>query len=299
LENKMNKPNLFIVGAPKCGTTFLYHYLKQHPEIFFPEFKEPHFFGSDLIRKNGAYDLSLDEYQKLFDSDKKIIGEASTFYIFSKTAAQEIYNFNPNAKIIIMLRDLVELIHSLHSQFVFSGDEIIEDFGKALNMENKRLAGNEIPSQTTVINKLFYTSNILSLPENIKSFINYFGVKNIKFISLDEIKNNPEKVYFETLNFLDSDLDTNISNFEIINKNKSYKSKFIRNILKKYSIGLGKLRSKFLSKPLGIVQTIESLNKKEENRRPVSSDLKRSLVKKFSEVDMVLKEIINNYYTCP
>ena len=41
----MKKPNLFIVGAPKCGTTFLYHYLKQHPEIFFPDFKEPHFLG--------------------------------------------------------------------------------------------------------------------------------------------------------------------------------------------------------------------------------------------------------------
>ena len=61
----MNKPNLFIVGAPKCGTTFLYHYLKQHPEIYFPDFKEPHFFGSDLIRKNGAYDLSLNNYKSL------------------------------------------------------------------------------------------------------------------------------------------------------------------------------------------------------------------------------------------
>ena len=62
----MTKPNLFIVGAPKCGTTFLYHYLKKHSDIYFPEFKEPHFFGSDLIRRNGAYHLSLDEYCNLF-----------------------------------------------------------------------------------------------------------------------------------------------------------------------------------------------------------------------------------------
>ena len=114
----MNKPNLFIVGAPKCGTTFLYHYLKQHPEIYFPDFKEPHFFGSDLIRKNGAYDLSLNNYKSLFNSDKKIIGEASTFYIFSKNAAKEIYDFNPDAKIIIMLRNLVDLAYSLHSQLL-------------------------------------------------------------------------------------------------------------------------------------------------------------------------------------
>ena len=291
----MNKPNLFIVGAPKCGTTFLYHYLKQHSEIYFPEFKEPHFFGSDLIRKNGAYDLNLNEYQKLFNSNQKIIGEASTFYIFSKIAAQEIYNFNPNAKIIIMLRDLVELTHSLHSQFVFSGDEIIEDFGKALNMEDKRLSGNEIPSQTTVINKLFYISNILSLPENIKSFIKFFGKNNIRFILLNEIKNSPEKVYSETLKFLGLNSDSNISNFEIINKNKSYKSKFIRNFIKKYSIGLGKLRSKFMGKPLGIIRSIESLNKKEENRVPIPDDLKNDLVNKFSKVNIELKKIINNY----
>ncbi len=158
----MTKPNLFIVGAPKCGTTFLYHYLKSHPDIYFPEFKEPHFFGSDLIRKNNAYNLNLNQYHNLFKTDKKIIGEASTFYIFSKNAAKEIYNFNPDAKIIIMLRDLVDLVYSMHSQFVFSGDEVIEDFKKALDIEHDRLNGRNIPNQTTVVNKLFYTNNILS-----------------------------------------------------------------------------------------------------------------------------------------
>ena len=291
----MNKPNLFIVGAPKCGTTFLYHYLRQHPDIFFPEFKEPHFFGSDLIRKNGAYDLNLNEYQKLFNSDQKIIGEASTFYIFSKKAAKEIYDFNPNAKIIIMLRDIVDLIHSLHSQFVFSGDEIIENFDEALNMENERILGNNIPSQTTVVNKLFYTKNILSLPKNINSFINIFGKENVKFVLLNEIKNNPNKVYSDTLRFLDLNSDNTISNFEVINKNKIYKSKFIRNFIKKYSIPLGELRSKFMNKPLGIIKAIESFNKKQTNRIPISNDLKRKLINKFSEVDKTLKETINNY----
>ena len=289
----MKKPNLFIVGAPKCGTTFLYHYLKQHPEIFFPDFKEPHFFGSDLIRKNGAYDLNVNNYQNLFNSDKKIIGEASSFYIFSKTAAKEIYNFNPNSKIIIMLRDLVDLVYSMHSQFVFSGDEIIEDFKEALDLEDDRLNGMKIPNQTTVVNKLFYTKNILDLPKNINYFINYFKRENIHFILLDDIKNNPEKVYSKALNFLNVDSTINISNFKMINKNKSYKSKFIRNFIKKYSIGLGKLRSRFIKQPLGIVKSIESLNKKEQDREIMSIDLKKSLINQFSEVDIAIKKIIN------
>ena len=288
----MNKPNLFIVGAPKCGTTFLYHYLKMHPEIFFPDFKEPHFFGSDLLRRNGAYNLNFNEYLDLFNSDKKIIGEASTFYIFSKKAAKEIYNFNPNAKIIIMLRDLVDLVYSLHSQFVFSGDEIIENFDEALKIEDVRIKGKSIPSQTTVINKLFYTSNILSLPQNINSFIDFFGQKNIKFIFLDEIKNNPNKVYSDTLKFLDINLDSSISNFEVINKNKSYKSKFIRDFIKKYSIVLGKLRSRFLNKPLGVIKYLEKINKKEVDRLSLSNSIKKELSLKFNNTRFELDQII-------
>ena len=289
----MKNPNLFIVGAPKSGTTFLYYYLKQHPDIYFPNFKEPHFFGSDLIRRNGAYNLSLDEYQDLFKTDKKIIGEASTFYIFSKDAPEEIYNFNPNAKIIIMLRDLVDLVHSIHSQFVFSGDEVIEDFTQALELEDSRLSGNKIPNQTTVVNKLFYTSNILSLPRSIQSFIRYFGRENIKFIDLDDIKKNPKKVYFETLEFLNIDSNLNIPDFKIINKNKTYKSKTVRDFIKKYSIFLGSLRSKVFKKPLGLIKALESANKSENNRAPIPDDLYIKLKDKFSQVDLEIKNIIN------
>ena len=290
----MKNPNLFIVGAPKSGTTFLYHYLKQHPDIYFPDFKEPHFFGADLIRRNGAYNLSLDEYNNLFKTDKKIIGEASTFYLFSKDAPEEIYNFNPNAKIIIMLRDLVDLVHSLHSQFVFSGDEIVEDFNKALELESSRLSGEKIPNQTTVVNKLFYISNILSLPRNIQSFISYFGRENIRFIDLEDIKKNPERIYSETLEFLNVDSSFNAPDFKIINKNKTYKSKTVRDFIKKYSIFLGNLRSKIFNKPLGFIRTLESINKSENDRPPIPEDLYKKLTDQFSKVDFEIKNIINN-----
>ena len=286
----MKKPNLFIIGAPKCGTTFLYHYLKEHPDIYFPDFKEPHFFGSDLIRRHGAYNLNLEEYQNLFKTDKKVVGEASTFYIFSKESAKEIYNFNPKAKIIIMMRDLVDLVHSMHSQFVFSGDEIVEDFKEALDLENERLNGRNIPDQTTVLNKLFYINNILLLPQNIKSFIDYFKEDNIKFIFLDDIRNNPNKVFFDTLKFLNVDTNIDAPKFKIINQNKIYKSRFIRNFIKKYSIGLGKIRSFFSNKPLGIIRLLESFNKEEISRDSISNSLRDDLSKKFNNIDLKLKK---------
>ena len=86
-----------------------------------------------------------------------------------------------------MLRNLVDLTYSLHSQFVFSGDEIIEDFNQALNMEANRLNGQNIPEQTTLTNKLFYRTNIFSLKENqqheIRSTINHL-VENTKSYQL-------------------------------------------------------------------------------------------------------------------
>ena len=287
------KPNLFIVGAPKCGTTFLYQYLKKHPDIYFPNFKEPHFFGSDLKRKNDAYDLTLKDYENLFNSNKTIIGEASTFYLFSKKAANEIYNYNPNAKIIIMLRDLVDLVHSLHSQFVFSGDEIIEDFSKALELEESRLNGNNIPNQTTIVNKLFYITNILSVPNNIKSYISLFGIENIKFISLKDIKENPSIIYKDTLDFLNIDSSFKIDDFKIVNKNKIYKNKFVRDFLKKNSIFLGKLRSKIVKQPLGIVKLIENLNLKEQKRLDMSRSLHKKLTNQLSQTSMEINNIIN------
>tara|TARA_B110000014_G_scaffold261522_1_gene253411 strand:- start:13498 stop:14391 length:894 start_codon:yes stop_codon:yes gene_type:complete len=293
LENKVDKPNLFIVGAPKCGTTFLYHYLRKHPDIYFSDFKEPHFFGSDLIRKNKAYNLDASEYQKLFNSNKKIIGEASTFYIFSKNAAKEIYRFNPDAKIIIMLRNLVDLVHSMHSQFVFSGDETIEKFEEALNMENQRLKGEKIPTQTTVVNKLFYTSNILALPKNINSFISCFKIENIKFILLDEIKNKPADTYLEVLKFLGVDLNVDIPDFKVINKNKIYKSKMIRNFIKQYALFFGRIRQIIFNKPIGLFKLIEHLNTNQRKRLNLSQDLVNNLSEKFNKTSLNLEKLIN------
>ncbi len=290
----MNKPNLFIVGLPKCGTTFLYHYLSKHPQIFFPKFKEPHYFGSDLIRQNGSYSLNFEEYISLFNSKKKIIGEASTFYMFSKLASREIYKFNPNAKIIIMLRDLVDLAHSMHSQFVFSGDEKIEDFESALKAEKKRYELREKPKQTTILNKLFYKNNILSIPENIRSFQELFGKENIKFIFLDEIQNNPRKVLKDTFLFLKVDNNFPIENFKVINQNKRYRFKFVRDFIKNFSIKLGKIRSFFIAKPIGIIKFLENINKIETQRKSLPKNLKQDLKKYFSKTENEINQLIKS-----
>lgn len=126
------QPSFFIVGAPKAGTTALSKYLGRHPEIFVPPRKELNYFNKGLVRVSPI--KTLDEYLSFFAEGKgKICGEASPVYLRTPNAAKEIHDFNPDAKIIIMLREPVSLLRSFHSQLLWNGNtEDIEDFQTAI-----------------------------------------------------------------------------------------------------------------------------------------------------------------------
>ena len=108
----MNKPNFFIVGAPKAGTTSLYHYLDQHPEVFMSQIKETNFFSIEEIKSQGLFYneekiKSLDQYLNLFKdvSNQKAIGEASVSYLFYNSVPTKIYKFNPESGFHKALKD--------------------------------------------------------------------------------------------------------------------------------------------------------------------------------------------------
>jgi hypothetical protein len=109
----LRKPNFFIIGAAKCGTTSLSVWLGGHPQIFMSSMKEPHFFNNDdrqAIR-------TLDDYEALFWSATEehiAIGEASVWYLSSADAVPAILQYQPEAKFIVMLRNPVEMAPALH-----------------------------------------------------------------------------------------------------------------------------------------------------------------------------------------
>ena len=145
----MTLPNFFIVGAPKCGTTALYAYLAQHPDVFMSDPKEPHYFGSDLDFRYRRRP-SDQQYRSYFAGagDRRRIGEGSVWYLYSECAADEIGQAVPDARIIVMLRDPVEMIPSLHSQFVYNGHEDLA-LADALAAEEDRAQGRRIPPTPT------------------------------------------------------------------------------------------------------------------------------------------------------
>ncbi|MEO8584272.1 MAG: sulfotransferase [Flavitalea sp.] len=225
----MNTPNLFVVGAPKSGTTAMNHYLKKHPDVFMAV-KELHFFGEDLKMKGR---ISKAEYMREFEAanEKKIKGEASVWYLYSSTAAAEIKSFAPDAKIIIMLRNPVEVIYSLHSQHLYDGNEDVSNFQKALKLDVLRRKGLNQPNAIDFYELPPYIDSV-SFSEQVKRYFDVFGRANVKIIVYDDFVADTKKVVAETFSFLGVDPEINIQT-NVINANKRVQHFGLHRMIKK------------------------------------------------------------------
>lgn len=181
----------------------MYTYLKQHPEIYLALYKEPNFFCKDLTQSD--YNIREPElYASLFafSGDKKCIGEGSVWYLTSGTAASEISAFNPSSKIIVMLRNPVDMIYSLHGLYVRTGNEDIPDFEKALAAQPLRKNGISIPEACYFPEGLFYTE-VGTYYDKIKRFTDIFGMARVHFVIFDDFAADTARSYRETLAFLE------------------------------------------------------------------------------------------------
>ncbi len=226
----MRKPDFFIVGAPKCGTTAMTQYLRQHPDIYMPRKKELHFFGSDL--ESAWFTRDEDAYLGWFTAvaAEKRVGEASVWYLYSQKAAVEIHAFAPHAQIIIMLRNPVDMLYSQHSQFLYNGNEDIPDFMAALAAEPDRKQGRRIPPQAHLVEGLFYRETA-RYTEQVKRYFDTFGRENVHIIIFDDFKADTAQVYRETLRFLGVD-DTFFPELTVVNPGKTVRSRRMENVLR-------------------------------------------------------------------
>ncbi|MDT8439287.1 MAG: hypothetical protein RQ729_09800 [Wenzhouxiangellaceae bacterium] len=200
----MSRPDFFIVGAPKCGTTSLAAWLGQHPEIFVIR-GEPHFFGSDLDYNRPR--LRAAQYRALCGArgGKRLCGDRSTWYLYSAKAAGEIARWNPDARIIALLRHPAEIIHSLHAHHVQRGErDDIVDLNAALAAEPERRAGRRIPPNVRFAASLFYSA-IPRYSEQLARYFEHFGRERVRVVLLDDLRADPRAVWSDTLDFLGAD----------------------------------------------------------------------------------------------
>lgn len=182
-------PNLFLAGAPKCGTTSFYDWLAQHPDIYAPQLKEPVFFGSDLTSATGRRSEAdyLSAYEKRGAQNYALDG--STHYFYARNAVAEIAQKSPDAKIIMALRHPAEAVHSMFHQLRFNGTENLEDFRASLDAEPER-SKNPQPQRRGFPENLLY-SRVYAMRDNVERFVGQFGHENVRIVLLDDMKNDP------------------------------------------------------------------------------------------------------------
>jgi hypothetical protein len=290
----MRKPDFFIVGAPKCGTTAMYEYLRQHPEVLMPRRKEIPFFGSDLSFSRRST-TDMEEYLSHFSEamDEKRVGTAFVWYLYSKRAATEIKEFCPTASIIIMLRNPVGMLHSQHSQFLYNGNEDIADFEDALDAEEDRKQGLRVPNNVLLIEGLFYRETV-KYTQQVQRYLDAFGWENVHFIIFDDFRSDTVEVYKKTLRFLGVDEDFQPA-LRIVNPNKRVRSKTLQNP-PQIAKGFGKVLTPRPIRSI-LLKGLKRYNTKYVPRPPMDPELRRRLQAEFvSEVEQ-LSELLSRDLT--
>ena len=251
------KINLFIVGAAKSGTTSLYHYLKQHPDIYLPLVKEPNFFSNVEStnpaaylkpRKNKFYHNKVINdrlvYYNLYKGaqSSKILADASPSYLWDPNAAQKIHKHHSYAKIIILLRNPVERAFSHYLMDVKEGIQAEREFIEAIEKDNL--------TRPKVWGKAHLYLELGLYHDQVKRYLELFGEKKVKVILYQEFISNTRQVLEQICEFLHVDYRfvENINYNKIHNKYVAPRGKVSKTILTyKNKIGFIKnLTPKFL-----------------------------------------------------
>jgi hypothetical protein len=202
IDPNLPSPNFLIVGAVKAGTTSLHAYLRQHPEVFMPEFKEPHYFASFVVRPefNNFQPVIRDsrKYQELFRGcdGRRAVGEASPSYLCDENAATRIRCALPNAKIIISLRNPVERAHS-HYLHEFREGRETRPFREALETDEARTEKGWGVSFQYIEQGLY--------ADQVERYIKAFGRANVLVILFEDFIRETLVVMEEVARFLDID----------------------------------------------------------------------------------------------
>jgi len=278
----VKRPDLFIVGAFKAGSTAMYEYLRVHPQVFMSVPKEPMYFGADLTPRYRR--MTEEEYLALFKgaADSQRAGEASPWYLYSTAAPLEILDFSPSAQAIVLLRNPVDVMYAQHSQLVFNQREDILDFGTALAAEEDRRAGRRVPVDALRPEALYYRHSV-RFADQLRHWFDAFGRDRIHVIVFDDLVADPRAVYRQALVFLgvDSDYEVDLS---VYNPNRRARSGRMQRLIFAPPRPLRALFGKLRSLPVAhrLRDRLVSANSRKAARAEMDPDLRRSLTSEFA-----------------
>lgn len=203
----MTLPNFFLIGAAKSGTTALYSFLKQHPEVFLPERKEPHFFAfqnQELRFRGPGVTINkaitrIDEYRRLYANvaGESAIGDCSASYLYVQGTCERIHDLCPDAKIIAILRNPIDRAYSSYLHLVREGREPLDSFEAALEAEQDRIAQDW--------GLLWRYADLGRYAAQLERYLAAFGRERVRVFLYDELRSDPQQLMHDTFEFLGVD----------------------------------------------------------------------------------------------
>lgn len=293
IENA-KRPNFFILGAPKCGTTSLASWLAQHPNVYMSPIKEPHFFNRDGMVLTGT----LEEYEALFAGvtmQQHAIGEASTHYLYSRQAVPGILEYNPAARFIVCIRNPIEMAPSLHSERVWQGVETEKDFEKAWCLQPLRKRGRFIPATVRADPERLQYGLYCCLGEQISRLYSLVPAERVLVLVLDDLAAQPRCEYERVLRFLDVPGGVFTPEFAVQNQRKAVRWPFL-SFTFRYLSQLR--RSLGFRKPINLYGRLQSLtNTALPEKAPLSKEMKAELRAYFEEDICLLGHLLDRDFS--
>jgi hypothetical protein len=262
-----------------------------------PAIKEPHYFARDL----GTYPRvqTLDEYIELFAErtpSHLIAGEASVYYLRSSVAIANIHEFNPDARIIAMFRNPVDMVHSLHSQLLYVSEETVSDFETAWRLQERRRQGLDLPPASRGSFLVQY-AEVGRFGTQTERLLSIFPRAQVKLILYDDFAASPRGVYDDVIQFLGIPHDHR-GDFPQVNENKRARVPWLRDFYRKPPPAL-RSAIRGLKRAVGAEgisaakKVMVNLNTVRTRRQPLTPEFRAELVGAFHEEVSLLSRLLN------
>lgn len=292
----MKLPNFLVIGAGKAGTTSLYFYLAQHPEVFMSALKEVNFFAVEgqQLRFNGPRDdreakycfsvTSLESYSRLFAeaTNQKAIGEISPYYLYSAQAPERINFHIPNVKLIAILRNPVDRAYSNFLHLQRDGREPLKSFAEAIKAEENRVRQNWSPS--------WYYQGSGFYSHLLSRYYQKFDKQQIKIWLYEDYVSQTVKTTQEIFEFIGVDPSFKPDASERYNVSGIPKYQFVHDLISRKNL------IKTLAKPVlpkSIVKTLTAIRDNNlEKPEKLNPDLRQKLVNAYSEDINKLQDLL-------
>lgn len=278
----------FVVGAPRCGTTFLAKALARHPQICFSKPKESYFFVREpaAARPDAMREFLRRHFHGLQDSHD-VIAEGSPATLYDPAVALRILELDPDARFVLSVRNPVELAPSFHARLLYTTDEDVPDFATAWSLQEARARGEGIPRRCREPRMLQYRE-VCSLAAPVEAFLGAIGRERCHVVVFDDLAADPRKAYVSLLEFLGLDDDGRTA-FARKRENRDVARTWLQRLMihppRPVASWLARRERRGLALPLwvrSLRRRIKHANTRKVARTPLSPELRETLRATFA-----------------